>query len=96
MRERERGGERDQTQSNYIVPPTIQEQLSLFTLPRDFHYNHNWLQMFKDTTKRLPNAQAYKQETSNAQSQLKDTSNAQTQKQEISNEFTNKQDLFLH
>lgn len=30
--------------------------------------------MNKHTRKRLPNAQAYKQETSNAQSQLKETS----------------------
>ena len=37
-----------------------------------FHYNITRLQLLKDIAKRLPNAQAHKQETSNAQSQLKD------------------------
>jgi hypothetical protein len=47
-------------------------------------YNQKQLQMLNDTTKRFPNAQAHKQETSNAQSQLKETSNVQAHKQETS------------
>jgi len=48
---------------------------------KKFHYNIARLQLLKDIAKRLPNAQAHKQETFNAQSQLKETSTAQARKQ---------------
>jgi len=41
---------------------------------KGFHYNLTRLQLFKDTSKRLSNAQANMQDNFNSQSQLKETS----------------------
>lgn len=56
-----------------LVSPTIQELFTPLAFPRDFYYNHNWLQMFKDTTKRLHMLNHTRKRLPNAQSQLKET-----------------------
>ena len=91
----EREREREQTQAIYT---SSSHNIGVVQSPctsKGFHYSQYLLQLLKDSSKRLPNAQAHLQKTSIlkvttkrlplAQGQLQETSNAQGHYQETFN-----------
>jgi len=75
MRERERERERESRHKQIYTGSSHNKGVAKFPCTsKGFHYNLTRLQLLKDSSKRLPNAQAHLQETSNVQGYYQENS----------------------